>query len=225
MTDSLSPRLPRGRLLRTTLLLATGTVAVVALAGCGTGSTPGNSPSAASPSSTPASTPGSTPASTADATQPPESTATPTPTPTAAGTPIALPCNQVLTLDDLYAFNPNFGTAPGFKPALAAGKTAAEYQGLNCGLLNQSSGGIVEVSVTQPNDVLLSQLKNDAVSSSQIVPTYGTPPAVEGYFSAAGGAGVAQVFTSTYWITVGSSEFLEPGDAEALVSAAISNLQ
>ncbi|TFD02631.1 iron ABC transporter ATP-binding protein [Cryobacterium sandaracinum] len=217
MTHSLSPRLPRGRLLRTTLLLATGTVAVVALAACGSGSTPESSPSAASPSATPGST--------SDATQTPGPTATPTPTPTAAGTPVTFTCDQVLTLDDVYAFNPSYGTAPGFEPTIAAGQTAAEYQGLNCGLLNQSSDGTIEVSVTQPNDVLLSQLKNDAISSSQIVPTYGTPPAVEGYFSAAGGSGVAQVFTSTYWITVGSSEFVEPGDAESLVSAAIANLQ
>ncbi|TFC80382.1 iron ABC transporter ATP-binding protein [Cryobacterium cheniae] len=221
MTDSLSPTFPRGRLLRTTLLLATGTVAVVALAGCGAGSPSGSGPTATSS----ASTPGSTPASTADATQTPESTATPTPTPTAAGTPVALTCDQVLTLDDVYAYNPNYGSAPGFEPTLDAGQKAAEFQGLNCGLLHQSSGGTIEVSVTQPNDVLLSQLKTEAVGSSQIVPTYGTPPDVEGYFSAAGGTGVAQVFTSTYWITVGSPEFFEPGDAAALVSAAISNLQ
>jgi hypothetical protein len=217
VTDSLSPRLPRGRLLRTTLLLATGTVAVVALTACASGSNPGSSPSAASPSSTPQSTP--------DATQTQEPTATPTPTPTAAGTPVTLSCDQVLTLDDIYAFNPSYGTAPGFEPTIAAGETAADYDGLNCGLLNQSSGGMIEVSVTQPNDVLLAQLKNEAINSSQIVPTYGTPPAVEGYFSVAGGPGVAQVFTPTYWITVGSTEFIEPGDAEALVSAAVSNLQ
>ncbi|TFC94877.1 iron ABC transporter ATP-binding protein [Cryobacterium sinapicolor] len=216
MTHTLSPRLPRGRLLRSTLLLATGTVAVVALAGCSSGSNPGSSPSATSTS-----------AASSAATATPAATETPTPTPTVApaGTPVSLSCDQVLTLDDIYSFNPNYGSAPDFDPTIATGKTAAEFKGLNCGLLNQSSGEIIEVSVTQPNDVLRSQLTNEAVSSSQIVPTYGTPPAVEGYFSASGGTGVAQVFTSTYWITVGSSAFFEPGDAEALVAAAVSNLE
>ncbi|TFC90903.1 MULTISPECIES: iron ABC transporter ATP-binding protein [Cryobacterium] len=210
MTHSLSPRLQRGRLLRTTsLLLTTGAVAVVALVGCASDA-PGTGSSASS-----------TPGSTTDATSLPD----PTPTPTSAGTPVAQTCDQVLTLDDIYAFNPNFGTAPDFEPSLSAGQTAAEFQGLNCGLLNQSSGEIVEISVTQPNDVLLAQLKNEALSSGQIVPTYGTPPTVEGYFSAADGTGVAQAFTPTYWITVGSPEFFEPGDAEALVAAVIANLQ
>ncbi|MCY7289292.1 MAG: iron ABC transporter ATP-binding protein [Cryobacterium sp.] len=213
MTDSLSPRLPRVRLVRSTLLLATGTVAVVALVGCGSGSAPGATSSATATS-------GST-----DATQTPTPTATPTPTPTAAGTKVALSCDQVLTLDDVYAFNPNYGTAPGFAPTTAPGKIASEFQGLNCGLLNQSSGGIIEISVVQPNDVLTTQLKNEAAGSSQIVPTYGTPPAVEGYFAATDGIGEAQAFAGTYWVTVSSSEFFEPGDAEQLVSAALSNLQ
>ena len=213
MTHSLSPRLPRGRLLRSTLLLATGTVAVVALVGCGSGSTPGATSSATATS-------GST-----DATQTPTPTATSTPTPTAAGTAVALSCDQVLTLDDVYAFNPNYGTAPDFAPKTASGKTASEFQGLNCGLLNQSSGEIIEISVVQPNDVLTTQLMNKAAGNSQIVPTYGTPPAVEGYFAATDGIGEAQVFAGTYWVTVSSSEFFEPGDAEQLVSAALSNLQ
>ncbi|TFD31218.1 iron ABC transporter ATP-binding protein [Cryobacterium cryoconiti] len=213
MTHSLLPRLQRERLLRTsTLVLATGAIAVVALAGCASDAAPGTGSSASS-----------TPGSTTDATPTPDATATPTPT--AAGTPVALTCDQVLTLDDIYAFNPNFGSAPDFEPTLAEGETAAEFQGLNCGLLNQSSGEIIEVSVAQPNEVLLAQLKNDALSSGKIVPTYGTPPAVEGYFSAADGTGVAQAFTPTYWVTVGSPEFFEPGDAEALISAAIANLQ
>ena len=218
MTDSLSPRLPRGRFLRTTLLLATGTVAVVALAGCSSGSTPEGSASATA-----------TPTSTSAASATPTPTATPapssTPTPTAAGTAVALSCDQVLTLDDVYAFNPNYGVAPGFEATSASGKTAAEFQGLNCGLLNQSSDGIIEISVAQPNDVLMGQLKTKAAGSGPSVPTYGTPPAVEGYFATAGGIGEAQVFNGTYWVTVSSTEFFEAGDAEQLVSAALSHLQ
>ena len=220
MTDSLSPRLPRGRHLRTTLLLATGTVAVVALAGCGSGSTPGSSPSA---------TPTSASSSAATATPTPTGTPAPTPTPTPtvapAGTPVALACEQVLTLDDVYAFNPNYGSAPGFTATSASGTKAVQFQGLDCGLLNQTSGEIIEYSVTQPNEPLMTQLKNEAVSTSQIVPTYGTPPAVEGYFSTTDGVGLVQVFTPTYWVTFSSPVFGEPGDSQAIVSAALANLQ
>ena len=53
----------------------------------------------------------------------------------------------MLTLDDIYAFNPNFGTAPDFEPSLAVGETAAEFQGLNCGL---RAKGFAEAGLTDP---------------------------------------------------------------------------
>jgi hypothetical protein len=134
-------------------------------------------------------------------------------------------CTDLLTLDDVYAFNPNVGSDPSYTPTSASAKTAASFQGLTCGLLNQSSGGTIEISLTQPNAVLMTQQQDKAVASSKIVPTYGTPPAAQGFFTVSDGIGEAQVFTDTYWLTVTSKEFIEPGDAESLVSAALGHLK
>ncbi|WP_160141119.1 iron ABC transporter ATP-binding protein [Cryobacterium shii] len=212
MNDFLAPTFRQERRLRAGLLLAAGTVALVALTGC-------------SSDSAPAKTPGATATASATAAATSTPSAAPTPTPTPSGTPVTLACDQVLTLDDVYEFNPNYGTAPDFKPGGALAKKAVEYDGLTCGLLNQTSGEMIEISVAQPNDVLLNQLKNTAASAGQIVPTYGTPPAVEGYFGTSGGKGEVQVFTETYWVTLSSPVFGEPGDAEKVVSAALANLQ
>lgn len=183
---------------------------MLALAGC----TP-------EPTPTPTQTP---PLSNGSTTAPGES-ATPTPTTEAAGTPVALGCDQILTADDVYAFNPNFGTAPDYKPtAGSAAETAVSYEGVACGWLNQTSGEIIEISVAQPNDALTTDLMNTAVTESNPVPTYGTPPAVDGFFTNAAGPGEAQVFAGKYWVVAHSVAFFEPGDAQQLIALVVSHL-
>lgn len=211
----------RGHRARMGLALAGTVLAVTALAGCAPeAGTPTSTPKASStavPSKepTPSSTPGSTP----------EESATPAPTPTAEGTPVALECDQVLTPDDVYLFNINFGTAPSYEPTNdSAAETALSYEGLACGWSNHTSGELIEVSVVQPNEVLMTQLKDAAIEDSNPVPTYGAPPAVEGFFTNAGGPGEAQVFTPKYWVTVTSPLFIEPGDVQQLVSTVVSHL-
>jgi hypothetical protein len=211
-----SPASPSARRLRAGVFLCVGALSLIGLSGCAAAAAPSASGSASA-----SATGGSSPSTSASASP----TATPTPTPTPAGTAVAMTCTQLLTLDDVYAFNPNFGTDPSYKPTSASAKTAASFQGLTCGLLNQSSDGKIEISLTQPNAVLMMQQQDAAVASSKIVPTYGTPPAVQGYFTVSNGIGEAQVFTGTYWLTISSSNFLEPGDAESLISSALGHLK
>ncbi|MBG6059603.1 hypothetical protein RCH16_003019 [Cryobacterium sp. MP_M5] len=209
MTDTFSPSLLRSRRLRAGLVLATGTLALAALTGC-------------SPAATPSASGSSTPSASASAS--PSATATPTPTPTPAGAAVALTCDEVLTPNDVYEYNQNTGTAPDFTATSETAKTALSYQGLACGLLNQSSGETIEISVAQPNAVLMTSLTDQAIASSNPVPTYGAAP-VSGFFTTKAGIGEAQVFTAKYWVTLSSPGFVEPGDAEKLMSAALSHLQ
>ena len=212
MPVSFLPPIVRGPRLRVGLALATGALALVVLAGC---------TSEAAPTATPSSSPNDV------ATEVPaeSSTPTPTPTPEAAGTPVTISCDQILTLDDVYGYNPNFGTDPYYEPAAdSAAETAVSYDGVSCGWLNQTSGDIIEISVVQPNDILMSDLKNKAVIESNAVPTYGTPPAVEGYFTNSSGQGQAQIFAGKYWVVANSVGFFEPGDAQKLIATVVSNL-
>lgn len=210
---------PRSIRSRATLALAGSALALVGLVGC--------APEAGAPTATgtgkPTASP--TPGSTSEPTATESATPSPTPTPKPVGTPVALDCNQVLTPDDVYAFNPNYGTAPNYEPSDgSAAETAVSYEGVACGWLNQTNEEIIEVSVVQPNDVLMTQLKDAAIASSNPVPTYGTPPEIEGFFSNAGGTGEAQVFTPKYWVAVTSPVFFEPGDVQNLVAAVVSHL-
>ncbi|WP_448003949.1 iron ABC transporter ATP-binding protein [Agromyces bauzanensis] len=156
----------------------------------------------------------------------PTSTAAPQPTETAEPpVPFEIACDALITPDQLYAFNPNVGTDPGYQPQAAAIVTAVEEDaGTACGYLNQTSGDIIEIAVATPTEQAGEARRNDAALTSTPVPTYGTPPEVEGYFDVAGGSGEAQAFSGPYWIVIDSPALFEPGDAQQLVASVLQNL-
>jgi len=161
----------------------------------------------------------------ATATSKPTVAPTPTPTPTDPPTPVTLTCEQVVTPQQLYDFNPNYGTDPGYSPAdnsLPAAVVADK--GVACGFLNQTSNAVIEVAVAKPAASALTTRKNSAAASGQVVPTYGVPPTVEGYFGVTGGVGQAQIFSNGYWIILESKDFAEPGDAQPIAAAVLQNL-
>ena len=137
--------------------------------------------------------------------------------------PFEIACDALLTADQLYAFNPNFGTTPPTSPPPPnVVAVVDEDAGTACGYLNQTSGEVIEVGRRDaPTRGLRRARRNDAALSSKPVPTYGTPPDVEGYFVQASGTGEAQVFHGPYWIVVDSAALFEPGDAQQLIAAVI----
>lgn len=171
-------------------------------------------------------TPDPTPTASAPTTAAPTPTAAPEPTETAEPPiPFAIDCDALLTPDQLYAFNPNFGSAPDYAPAAATVVTAVEADaGTACGYLNQSSGELIEIAVATPTVQAGEARRNDAALTSKPVPTYGTPPDIEGYFVQGSGSGEAQVFHGPYWIVVDSPAMFEPGDAQQLVADVLANL-
>ncbi|MEY9950884.1 hypothetical protein ABIA36_000320 [Leifsonia sp. EB34] len=147
-----------------------------------------------------------------------------TPTPTLPPTPVTLTCDQVVTADQLYAYNPNFSTDPGYAPTAGTlEKQIADWKGVTCAWKNQTSGDVVQIAVAMPPADKLEGLKNTAITVAQPVPTYGTPPQVEGYFKPAT-AGQVQIFRGKYWVVAESTAFFEPGDAAPLMQSVLSDL-
>jgi hypothetical protein len=166
------------------------------------------------------------PASSAPGTTEGGQTAEPEPTePAEPPIPFAIACDALLTPDQLYAFNPNFGVdaahTPSARPAVAV---VDDHEGTACGYLNQTSGEVIEIAVATPTATAVQTLANEAASSSTAVPTYGTPPAVSGYFTRSGEHGQVQVFSGPYWLVIDSTAIFEPGDAQTLVADVLANL-
>jgi hypothetical protein len=190
------------------LILPLSALAILGLAGC--------APTATSSTDAPTSTPSAT------ATVPP----TPSPTASAAasdidGIPMTIGCRDLISDQAIYDYNPNFSLKADYAPVsggLAA--SVARQNGLACAWVNQTSGELIELAVANLPAAHSTRLKNDLVSSSKSVPTYG----VEGYFRVNSGSGEAQAFADPYWIVAVSTGFFEPGDAAPIVAAAVKSL-
>lgn len=171
----------------------------------------------------------------ATSTSTPTTTGTSKPTPSASGTaqapapgntvdgePVTITCKELVSPQAMYDFNPNFSLKADYSPAsgsLTAQVTA--QKGLACAWVNQTSGALIEIAVAHLPAEHLTDLKNNLVTTSNSVPTYG----VEGYFKLNGSTGEAQAFSDPYWIVATSTVFFEPGDAQPLVAAAITALK
>jgi hypothetical protein len=170
-------------------------------------------------------TPAPTPSDTTTSASPTvTASASPTPSPTASAipTPITIGCNTLITPDDIYAFNPNFGLINSWTAkAGSAAATAKSERGIACRWSNQTSGDTIDISVAHLDPASIEILKNQAVEKSTMVPTYGD----EAYFSASGGVGTAIVFQGNFWLVATSVDFLEPGDPAELINAALSALK
>lgn len=160
-----------------------------------------------------------------DPTTPPATnSSTPEPTSTAVepvGTPVTVSCDELVSAQTMYDYNSNFGLLSDFTPAV--GTLAASIvadSGVACRWVNQTSGETIDVAVANPPKAQLTARKNELVTSSNSVPTYG----VEGYFQVNGEIGEAEAFSDPYWIVVTSNYFGEPGDATPIVRAVIDAL-
>jgi len=152
----------------------------------------------------------------------PSASSTASAAPSAAPTPIAIGCDDLVTPDDMYAFNPNFGLINSWTPKPGSpAATAKSEQGIACRWQNQTSGDNIDISVAHLDAASIESLKNDAVEKSTMVPTYGD----EAYFSVSSGVGTAIVFQSDYWLVASSVDFAEPGDPADLITAALSALK
>lgn len=151
---------------------------------------------------------------TAGYTPPPSASPTPTAsaTPDATSEPVTLGCEDLVTADQMYEYNINFGLIDGWAPSpgTLAGD-AVEAQGIACRWQNQSSGATIDVSVAHLLGARLEEVRASAQSSSTATDGYG----IEGYFAA--GGGIAQAFSGEYWVTVQSTTFFGPEDAAPLM--------
>lgn len=155
-------------------------------------------------------------------TQSPTASPTPSEAPEQVGIPVAIGCEQLITPEAMLAYNPAFSLNASYTPSVGSeAAEVAKLDGLTCAWGDRGSGAVIEVAVAQLPDEELTALKNSFVTESNSVPTY----RVEGYFQLVDDTlGQADAFSGPYWITASSDVFLEPGDAEPIMAAAIAGL-
>jgi hypothetical protein len=138
---------------------------------------------------------------------------------------VKLTCDQVVTPDQVSKLVPSVHAVPDFAPEKGSDAAkAVSYSGVACGFANAASGNTAAVAVATPASEDLTALKNKAITGSNVVPTYGVPPKVMGYFTVTAGVGVAEAFTGKFWVVAESKDYLEPGDASQVMAAVLANL-
>jgi hypothetical protein len=161
------------------------------------------------------------PTGTATGSATPEPSDSPSEEPGAVGTPLTIDCEQLISPQAMYDYNPNFSLNNGFEPA--DGTAAAEIASLNgvtCAWVNQTSGATIEVAVAQLPEAELASIKTRVTAESESAPAF----AAEGFFRMAGTVGEADAFSGEYWVSATSADFYEAGDAEPIVAAAVAAL-
>ena len=136
-------------------------------------------------------------------------------------------CDELLTPAQLPSVADGFAPDAGYKPASGSlqAQLVDHQAGIACGWSNASSNALIEIGVARPATANYTLLLGDAAGSSNTVPTYGTPPAVDGaFFKTIGKIGEIQVFSHGYWVVLDSADFAEPGDPAPLIAALLGNL-
>ncbi|RUR01174.1 hypothetical protein [Labedella endophytica] len=134
-------------------------------------------------------------------------------------------CGDVLSDDDIYAYNPNFSAVASPTPASdSLLERAASLDGTTCRWVNNSSGEALDIAVAVPGETELAELRDEAESSATPAPALSDPPAVEAYFDRVGDVGTGQVFADGRWIVLSDAAFLEAGDLEELVATVLANV-
>ena len=161
----------------------------------------------AAPSASPSNSPSASPSGSPSASPEPSVD----PSPSSAATPVGAGCLDLVSLETMYEFDPNFGLDDGYSPppgSLAA--RAASASGVACGWVQQTSGETIEIAAARPPADEFASLRADAGSDRS--------------FSVVEGRGVVQVFAGTGWVVASSSYFGSAEDAAPLVDSAIAAL-
>ncbi len=133
--------------------------------------------------------------------------------------PINLDCEEVLTAQALYEFNPNFGTDPRYTVSGLASR-ALDFGGVACGWMNQTSLETLAIAVARLDSTELSEVRNRASSEFGVIAL----PESDGYFSDPNGVGVVEAFLDDYWVIVESPIISSPVDAELVLGLVVASL-
>lgn len=143
-------------------------------------------------------------------------------TPELASTPLDVPCATLVAPGAVRPLWPGLevGQEAGDRSDEQADATlVADLDGTVCRYV--ADGGVeITVAVAELDAASLDRVANRLVTTSTAVPTYG----VEGYFDLADGRGTAEAVSQPWWIVATSGSFVEPGDAEPVVAAALATL-
>ena len=132
-------------------------------------------------------------------------------------------CEEVISLQELYDFNPNFAldqTSPALSKEIV--NNFDSVQGLTCVYKNLTNGELIQLSLAKISDASIPYLKQLLSESGQN--TGNISVSEDSSFTSQDGIGTSQILFRNYWISVSSQSFLSPSDAEQFVAPLLKRL-
>lgn len=145
--------------------------------------------------------------------------------PSASGTPpvldeataVTLECEELVTPQELYDFNPNYSHLDSYTPASGTDAAAiVAAKGVACGWVNNTSSELIVIAVAKPGEASLAAITAELAASGTAVDTFGAG----GYFS----GNQAEIVRDGYWVVANSNDFTAAADAQPLVTAALAHI-
>jgi hypothetical protein len=144
---------------------------------------------------------------------------------TPSGEPVGFTCADLLSVQDLYRFNPNFslddGAAP--QPGTSAEKIV-QKQGVSCRYLNLSSGETIILSVGKFSSEEITAYVQETAQSQAPIDAYGNFSTVGAFYANVDGVGTVDLFSNNYWVSATSSWFVTPDDALKFLDVPLTKL-
>lgn len=173
--------------------------------------------------------PGGATTSSTDTTSVPSSsellTSTATANPIAKTYPVGKTCEDVMSLQALYDFNPNFtyDATLSTSSSTHAAKIVS-IEGISCAYLNLSSGSKIFLSIAKLDATGLSILKEQLSTEGAKEDTSVSPPVDVSFFSVTDGVGTQDILTNEYWVSVSSASFISPEDTAHFLKSVLASL-
>jgi len=190
------------------------TVVVAALLVAATGCASGDREAVPSASEAPAPSLSATPSASAPAND--------APPPVDSGiqsVPVAATCSDLLDPQSVYDYNPNVGVDPQYSPTAVAA-TALGWEGVACGLLNQTSSERYSFAVARFAADSAERAQDELAAGASAAS--GVPG--DAYFRSSDGSGRIDIFVRDYWIVAESAAFIEAADAAGLLGGVVDAL-
>jgi hypothetical protein len=135
-------------------------------------------------------------------------------------------CEQVLSLQSLYDFDPNLALTPDVNASMGTVGPQQENLGaVSCLLTNLSTQENIQVVVSKL-DVASSQFQTEAITAPTTgSQSYQVASGVPGLFSQTDGVGTAQFMSGNYWVSLTSKSFTSGVQASQLSYLIWNNLK
>jgi hypothetical protein len=144
--------------------------------------------------------------------------------PTLKSSPVSFSCEQLIPLQALYDFNPNYALDSSRSPRDGSPeKQIQDLRGLVCIFVNLSTGDEIQIAVAQLDPSGIKEVTAKLEKTDPPTTSFTQSAEAKSFFSVTQGIGVAQVVTSKYWIVCSSTSLTTAEDLAPLVDAAIVN--